>query len=77
MTDRSLEEETMNEEIPPQVEKVPQGGKGVQGDQGTQVPPQVYTIPNAEESIEVPEMPNREIREALIAIARALTCRLI
>ena len=65
----------MNEEIPQveQVEKVRQCGQGVQGAQDAQVPPQGDPIPNVEEGIEVLEMSNREIREALIAIARAVT----
>ena len=44
MTARRLEEERMNEEIPPQVEKVeqvPQGGKRIQGAHGAQVLPKV------------------------------------
>ena len=36
------------------------------------MPPQGDPIPNVEEGIEVSEMSNREIREALIAIARAV-----
>ncbi|TMX04363.1 hypothetical protein EJD97_009502 [Solanum chilense] len=73
MAARRLEEERVNEEVPPQVEKVPQGGKGVQGSQDAQVSPQGDPIPIVEGGIEVPDMSNREIREALIAIARAVT----
>ena len=69
MADRSLEDERVNEEIPTQVEQVSKGGKEVQGAQGSQVPPQGDHVPNMEEGIEVPEMSNREIRKALIAIA--------
>ena len=42
-----------------------QDGKGVEG---SQVPPQGDPNPNLEGGIEVPEMSNREIREAFIAI---------
>ena len=63
----------MNEEIPPQVEQVPQNGQGFQGAQASQVLPQGDLIPNVEGGIEVPKMSNRDIREALIAIARAVT----
>ena len=37
------------------------------------MPPQGDPIPNVEEGIEVLEMSNRDIREALIAIAQAVT----
>ena len=69
MDARRLEEERVNEEVPPQVEQVPQGGQGVQGAQDAQVPPQGDPIPNVEGGIEVLDMSNREIRKALIAIA--------
>ena len=62
----------MQEEIPfqvEQVEKVPQGGQGIQCSRDAQVPPEGDPIPNVERGIEVPEMYNREIRESLIAIA--------
>ncbi|TMW87254.1 hypothetical protein EJD97_020207 [Solanum chilense] len=58
MAARRFEEERMNEEIPPQVEQVPQGGQDVQGVQGAQVPPQDDHVPNVEGYIEVPEMAN-------------------
>ena len=45
MAARRMEEERVNEEVPPQVEQVPQGGQGVQDDQ---VPPQGDPIPNVE-----------------------------
>ena len=35
MASRRLEEERMNEEVPPQVEQVPQDGQEVQGGQVT------------------------------------------
>ena len=76
MAARRLEEKRVNEEVPPQVEKVeqvPQGGQGVQGAKDAQVPPQGDRIPNVEGGIEVPEMSNREIREALIDIDRSVT----
>ena len=72
MAARRLEEERVNEEVPPQVEKVeqvPQGGQGIQGDQNSQVTPKGDPITNVEGGIEVPKMSNRDIREALIAIA--------
>ena len=69
MATRRLEEERINEEIPPQVEQVPQGGQGIQYSQGAQVTPQSDHIPNVEGGNEVLEMCNREIREALIVIA--------
>ena len=59
MVVKRLEEERVNEEVPPQVEQVPQGGQGVQGAKDAQVPPQCDPIPNVEGSIEVPEMSNR------------------
>ena len=65
----------MNEEVPPQVEQVeyvPQDGQGFQGAHDSQVPPLGDPIPNVERGIEVPEMSNREIREALIAIDRVV-----
>ena len=39
------------------------------------MPPQGNPIPNVEGGIEVPEMSNREIREALIAITRDVTMK--
>ena len=59
----------MNEEVPIQVEQVPQDRQGIQGSQGTQVPPQGDLIPNLEGGIEVPEISIRETKEALVAIA--------
>ena len=62
----------MNDEVPhqsEQVKQVPQGGQGVQGAQDAQVPPQGDPIPNLKGGIMVPEMSNREIREAFIVIA--------
>ena len=76
MTARRFEEDRVNEEVHPhveQVEQVPQGGHDVQGAQDAQVPLQGDPIPNVERDIEVPEMYNREIREVVIAIARAVT----
>ena len=71
MAGRRLEEERVNEEIPPQVkqvEQVPQGGQGVQG---SKVPPQGDNIPNVEGVNEVPvvhlKFTSQEIREALMA----------
>ena len=66
----------MNEEVPhqvEQVEQVPQSGDGVQSAQDAQIPPQGDPITNVEGGIEVEMMPNREIIEALIAIASAMT----
>ena len=74
MTARMLDER-VNEEVLPQVEHVPQGRKVFQGAQDAQVPPQGEHIPNVEGGIEVPEMSNREIREALIATTRAVTMK--
>ena len=76
MAARRIEEVRVNEEVPSQVDqvvKLPQGGEGVHGAQDAQVPLQGDPIPNVERDIEVPEMYNREIREAVIAIARAVT----
>ena len=56
----------MNEDVPPQIEQVPQG---VQGTQDAQVTPHGYRIPNVEGGIELPKKSNWEIRECLIAIA--------
>ncbi|TMX05690.1 hypothetical protein EJD97_009136 [Solanum chilense] len=70
MASRRLEEERMNEEVPPQVEQVTQDGQGVKG---AQVPPQGDPTPYMEGGIEVLEMSNWENREALIAIAQAVT----
>ena len=65
MAARMLEEERMNEEIPPQVEQVPQDGKGFKGAQGGQVSPQGDRIPNVEGGNEVPvvhsDLTNQEI----------------
>ena len=80
MAVRRLEEESVNEEVPPQVYRVgnvPQGGQGFQGAQDAQVSSQGDSILYVEGCIEVPEMSNREIRETLIAIARAMTMQSI
>ncbi|TMX01424.1 hypothetical protein EJD97_024535 [Solanum chilense] len=53
MAAKNLEEERVNEEVPPEDEQVPHGGGG----------------------IEVFKISNREIREALIVIARAMTIK--
>ena len=56
MAARRQEQEAMNKEIPPQVQKVeqvPQDVQGVQGSQGYQVPPQDDQIPNVEGGNEV------------------------
>lgn len=63
----------MNEKIPSQVEQVPQDGHGVKGAQVDQVPLQGDPIRNVEGGIDVPEMSNRDIREALIVIAKVVT----
>ena len=70
MASRRLEEERMNEEVPPQVENVTQDWQGVKG---AQVPPRGDPIPYVEGGIEVLEMSTLEIREALITIARGVT----
>ena len=71
MTTRMLEEERINEEIPPQVEQAEQVPQDRQGIQGAQVPPQGDHVPNLEGGNEVSVVPskftNREIREALFA----------
>ena len=69
MDAKKLEEEGMNEVVPPQVEHVDQVPQDSEGFQGDQVAPQDDTIPNLEGGIEVLEMSNREIREGLVAIA--------
>ena len=60
---RRVEENDVNEEIPPQVEQVLQYGQGVQG---AQVPPQGDDIPNVEGGNEVPvvhsDLTNQDIR---------------
>ena len=61
----------MNGEVPPQVDQVEQVLQVRQRFQGSHVPPQGDPI--HEGGIEVSDMSNREIREALIAIARAVT----
>ena len=53
MASRWLEEEKVNEEVPPQVEQLPQGGRGVQGARDSQVPPEGDGIPDVEGGIEV------------------------
>ena len=58
--DRRVEENEIQEEIPPQVEEVEQGA---QGDQ----------VPIVGGSYDLPELCNRDIREALLALARAMT----
>ena len=68
MAARRLEEERVNQDVPPKVEQVPQGGQGVQG---SKVPPQGDNIPNVEGVNEVPvvhlKFTSQEIREALMA----------
>ena len=54
MVARRLEEERMNEDIPPQVKQVEQVPPDGQGVQGAQVPPQGDHIPNVEGVNEVP-----------------------
>ena len=73
MASRRLDEERLNQDISPQVEKVEQVPQDGKGSQDAQVPPQGDPKPNVEGRIEVPEMSNREIREALIAIGQAVT----
>ena len=74
MTTRRLENERMNKEVPPQVQKVPQFGQGVQG---AQAPPQGDLVPNVEGGNGVPvvslDLTNQEIREAFVALAQAVT----
>ncbi|TMX03198.1 hypothetical protein EJD97_017733 [Solanum chilense] len=68
MVYRRLEEGRKDEEVPPQVEPVPEV---------VQVPPQSVIFPIGCQGNEVPvvspEMTNGEIREALLTLARALT----
>ncbi|TMX01730.1 hypothetical protein EJD97_023781 [Solanum chilense] len=69
MDARRLEEERMNEEIPPQVEQVeqvPHDGEGVQGAHGCQVP----IVGECNEVL--PEMHIRDIRVVLHALDRAV-----
>ena len=74
MAARRLGEGRLNDKARPQVEQVIQDG---QGDQGAQVSPQGKHAPNVgggNEVLVVPsELNNREIREALLALARAVT----
>ncbi|TMX02267.1 hypothetical protein EJD97_022190 [Solanum chilense] len=70
---RRVEENDVNEGLPPrgghvpQVDKVPQGSKGALNDQ-------VPIVEGLNEVLIVPqEIANREIREALLTIARAVT----
>ena len=66
MAVKRLGEERMIEEIPYQVKKVPEDGKGVQGAQGDHVP-------NMEGGNEdPPELSIRDIREDILALARAV-----
>ena len=63
MAARRLEDERVDEEIPPQVEQVHQGA-------------QVVKVPIKDQRNEVEVVPpgmNREIREALVSLYRALT----
>ena len=54
MATSRLDEEKLNEEVPPQVEQVEHvPGQGVEGAQDAQVPPLGDTIPNVEGGIEV------------------------
>ena len=77
MTAWWFEEERVSEEIPSQVEQVPQDGQGVQGAQGAQVYTHSDHLPIVEEdnkvSVDSPELNNRDIWEALLALARAVT----
>ena len=74
MTTRRFENERINKEVPPQVEKVPQFRKHVQG---AQAPPQGDLVPNVEGGNGVPvvhlDLTNQEIREAFVALAQAVT----
>ncbi|TMX03627.1 hypothetical protein EJD97_015296 [Solanum chilense] len=73
MTTRRVEEERMNEEIPPLVEQVlqsEQASQGVQATQGEKVPirsqrNEVLVVPT--------DMNNVDIRESLLALVRAMT----
>ena len=62
---RTVEENDVNEEIPPQVEKVEQVPQGAQGDQ---VP--IIGVGN-EVSVVPPKITYGDIREALLTLARA------
>ena len=68
MTARRVKEEGVNEEVPPQGGQVPQG---------VQVPSRVDKVTIVDEGNEVsvvyPNMNNREIREALLSLARDMT----
>ena len=67
---RRVEDNNVNEEIPPQVEQVEQFLQGAQG--GTK-----YQVPIVEEGNDVPvnppEMTSGEIKEAFLILARDLT----
>ena len=64
MSARRLEEGRVDEEVPPQVEQVPQGA------QGDQIP---IVGRGNDVSVVPPEMTNGDTREALITLARTLT----
>ena len=74
---RRVEDNDVHEEIHPQVEQVAQDGQGLKSSLGAQVPPQGGHVPNGEGGNEVllvhPDLTNQEIREAWIALARAMT----
>ena len=68
--DRRVEENDMNEEIPPPVEQVPQGDKGAQGSRDAEVP---IVGDGNDVPVVPPEMTSGEIREAFLILDRALT----
>ena len=74
MVARRLEKGRVNEEIPPQVEEVQPVLQGDQGARGVQVP---IGGQGNEVSVVPTEMTNGEIREAFLALARAMTCMLL
>ncbi|TMW93482.1 hypothetical protein EJD97_011599 [Solanum chilense] len=61
---RRVDENDVHEEVPPQVEQVPQGA------QGDQVP---IVGGGDDVSVVPPELSNSNIRETLLALARAVT----
>ncbi|TMW89773.1 hypothetical protein EJD97_016640 [Solanum chilense] len=65
--DRRVEENDMQEGIPPQIKQVEQVPQCAQGDQ-------VHIVGGGNDvPVDPPELSNRDIREAFISLARAMT----
>lgn len=77
MVSRRMEGGRVNEKIAPQVQQVEQVLQYGQGVQGDQIIPQGIQVPIGGQGNDVlvipPEITNGEIREALVAVARAVT----